>query len=309
MKLAAVILNYNDGDETIEAVRRISEYETLEAVIVVDNASTDGSREKLKAWLREMNHKLAREERDEEEETEQFHRYMLVSSDRNGGYGYGNNLGVQYAYEVAGAEYVLIANPDASFSEDCLKQMLACFEEEDKAAVVSAVLREKDGSLNYGLSAWPLRSFAGELLNSGPLSRRIFRDRLRYPASFFQGKGALEVDVVHGAFLMVDAGRFLTCGGYDENIFLYGEENVLAFKMREHGWKTILLTGASYGHEGSSTISREHDPVARQRMRQASERYYYRQYLGIGRIRQLLAVLFQKLVLLETGLFLRDGKK
>ena len=129
MKLAAVILNYNDGDETIEAVRRISEYETLEAVIVVDNASTDGSREKLKAWLREMNHKLAREEREEEEETEQFHRYMLVSSDRNGGYGYGNNLGVQYAYEVAGAEYVLIANPDASFSEDCLKQMLACFEE------------------------------------------------------------------------------------------------------------------------------------------------------------------------------------
>lgn len=304
MKIAAVILNYNDSDETADAVRRIAEYESIETVIVVDNASTDGSAERLRQWLREMNRKLL-EEDQEEDEPEQFHRYMLVQAEQNGGYGSGNNLGVQYAYEIAGAELVLIANPDAAFSEDCVRKLAACFEEDDETAVAAAVLQRADGTPDYQASAWPLRSFWGELANSGPLLRRIFRKGLNYPDSWFQGKNRVPVDVVHGSLLMVDAGRFMACGGYDEEMFLYCEENVLAQKLREHDSKTFLVTDACYTHGGAGTISRQHDAAARQCLRQASERHYYRTWFGIGAFRQGLVRLFQGLVLLETRLFLK----
>lgn len=51
MKLAAVILNYNNADECIEAVKRIENYSVIDAVIVVDNASSDNSRERLERFF------------------------------------------------------------------------------------------------------------------------------------------------------------------------------------------------------------------------------------------------------------------
>ena len=309
MKVAAVILNYNDADETIEAVRRIAGFASLSTIIVVDNASTDGSADRLKGWLREENHRfVAAEEADEtddDDEAEQFHRYMLVKAEKNGGYGYGNNLGVQYAYEIAGADLVLIANPDAVFDEDCLRKVITCFEDEPNAAVVSVPSIGRGGKPEWQISAWPLRSFFGELLHTGPLMKRLFRHWLEYPEKKFAGGGPVRVDAVHGAFLMVDADRFMACGGFDENVFLYGEENILAFKMQDNGSKTMLLTDCSYRHKGSGTISASYNAVERQKLRQTSEMYYFKHYLEISRAEQAAAVLFQKLVLLETRLFLQ----
>ncbi|MDO4266433.1 MAG: glycosyltransferase family 2 protein [Eubacteriales bacterium] len=306
MKTAAVILNYNDSDQTIEAVQRIAGFELINTIIVVDNASTDGSAEKLKSWLKEENRRLAEAgDENDEDETEQFHRYMLVRADKNGGYGYGNNLGVQYAYEIAGAELVLIANPDAVFTEDCVREMILCFENEPQAAVVSVPSAGKDGKPQWQLSAWPLRSFTGELVNSGPLLRRVFRNTLNYPAAVFKGGQPVTVDAVHGAFLMVDADRFMACGGYDEEMFLYGEENVLAWKMRENGSKTFLITDCTYLHRGGGTTTRSLDALKRQKLRQSSELFYYKKYLEASGIQLLAARLFQKFVLLETGLFIR----
>ena len=90
MSTAAVILNYNDADTTIEAVERIRDFCTIDHVIVVDNASTDDSAARIGSFLYGLE-----EERPEDAEEQ---RYMLVISDKNGGYGYGNNIGVRYAY-------------------------------------------------------------------------------------------------------------------------------------------------------------------------------------------------------------------
>ena len=46
------------------------------------------------------------------------------------------------------------------------------------------------------------------------------------------------VDVVHGSMLMADLEKMISVGGYDERVFLYGEENMLGWKMRDMGWKT-----------------------------------------------------------------------
>lgn len=310
MKVAAVILNYNDADSTLDAVRRISGYDSIDTVIVVDNASTDDSAERIRLRLRDMNRELMKQ--DDDDDDDEFHRYMLVESEINGGYGAGNNLGVKYAYEIAGAELVLIANPDSVFSEALVEDMAACFAKSTDTAVVGALMAGKGDKVRYEdclRSAWPLRSVIGELLNSGPLCRRLFRKRLNYDASKFIGHNFVDVDVVHGSLLMVDADRFMACEGFDEDMFLYCEENVLAWKMRENGYRTELLLNGSYHHSGSGSITRSgYHAVQRQMLRQKSERFYFRTYLEASSAMMAFVRLFQKIVLFETWVMQKLGR-
>ena len=76
VRLSCVILNYNDAETTEKLVKQIADYNVLHQIIVVDNASTDDSLERLK--------KL---------EADQPGRLHVLSADHNGGYGSGNNLG------------------------------------------------------------------------------------------------------------------------------------------------------------------------------------------------------------------------
>ena len=92
VRLSCVILNYNDAETTEKLVSRSRNYNVLHQIIVVDNASTDDSLERLK--------KL---------EADQPGRLHVLSADHNGGYGSGNNLGVRYAAGQGGATHVLIA--------------------------------------------------------------------------------------------------------------------------------------------------------------------------------------------------------
>lgn len=91
VRLSCVILNYNDAETTEKLVKQIADYNVLHQIIVVDNASTDDSLERLK--------KL---------EADQPGRLHVLSADHNGGYGSGNNLGVRYAAGQGGATHVLI---------------------------------------------------------------------------------------------------------------------------------------------------------------------------------------------------------
>lgn len=271
MKLNCVILNYNDGDTVSKLTEMIGGYEILEQIVVVDNASTDDSWEKL--W------KL------------QDEKIRVIRAEKNGGYGAGNNLGVKYAVEKNGATHVLIANPDVAFSENTLLRMLKIFEKHHDVGVVTAAM--EDVRYETMCNGWPLRSFAGELLSMGPVSRRLFGRFLEYPGSRFQGRKAAYVDVVHGSMLMVAADKFLECGGYDEGIFLYQEEAVLGRRMKNCGFRTVLLLNCSYRHEHSVSISKTFESqMARQRLREKSTLYYMQNYLSVNPLQEQIARLW-----------------
>ncbi|ERL20644.1 glycosyltransferase, group 2 family protein [Oribacterium sp. oral taxon 078 str. F0263] len=286
MKLAAVLLNYNDYEGTRAQLDRIRDFSLLSRIVIVDNHSTDGSGERLR--------ELA------------GGKICFLSSWRNGGYGSGNDLGIRYAAKNLAATHILVANPDAVFSEDCLGDMARLFIQKEKAGAASAVMWDRQGRAQK--TAWPLRGFLPELLNSGPVCRRLFSRFIDYPPSFFRGRGAVRVGVLHGSLLLLSAEAYLRSGGYDPKVFLYAEENILARRLSERGYESYLLRGQSYYHENSGTISRSiRTPTERQKLRQESERYYYRQYLGIKLPGQLLTLLFQWIVLLETRLLERLG--
>ena len=295
MKTVCIIVNYNDAATTEALTRRIRDYFSIDHVILVDNASTDGS-----AGILE---KLAGK------------KVSLIRAGKNGGYGAGNNTGLRYAREVLHADHALIANPDTEFTEECAAALSEFLRANPQFAAAAPVMIRPDASeaantpgtrenTLLGAAAFPLRPWLYDLLEAGPVSRRIFRRLLHYPVSHYRGKRFARVGAVPGSLLMVDIRKVLSCGGYDEAAFLYGEEYMLGHRLRARGFKTALLLKESYIHRHSVSISKTYRALAsRQRLREKSTLHYYRQYLGVSGAGLLFTRLFFAAVELETMLF------
>lgn len=281
MKVCCVIVNYNDGDTVMNLVDRITGFKVLEGIVVVDNRSTDDSLEKLRSL--------------------EGDKVTVIRGERNGGYGYGNNLGVQYAVKVMGATHVAIANPDVEFTERTILALGRLFQKHPDLGAAAPVMEDMQyGGLGRG---WRLHGFLGELLVMGPVSRRLFRRFLNYPEQYYRGKRVVGVGAVHGSMLMVDGKAFLECGGYDEGIFLYQEESVLGWRMRTGGYRTAVLMTETYVHRhGTSIIKSCESQMRRQMIRHESVLYYMKHYLYINRFQQLAAKVWFGGILAEIWL-------
>lgn len=229
----------------------------------------------------------------------------LLRSEKNGGYGAGNNLGVRHAVNVNGADFVLIANPDVKFSEACVKRLAGILDRHPELAVATALMEDQTfGEMKNG---WKVHGFWGELFAMGPVSRRLFGGFLNYPSKYFEGKTAVYVDAVHGSMLMADGKKFLESGGYDEGIFLYQEETVLADRLKKKGYRSLLVLDQKYRHEHSVSISKSFKgQMDRQKLRNASVMLYFKKYLGIGPVKEAIAKLWFAMIMLEirvAGMF------
>ena len=280
MKINCVILNYNDANTAVELVREICGYKALDRIVVVDNASTDDSLEKLEKLKAEIA------------------KVDLLCAEKNGGYGAGNNLGVRYAVENNGTDYVLIANPDVKFSEACVKSLAGTLKCHPELAVAAALM--EDATFGDAKNGWKLHGFWGELFAMGPICRRMFKKWLNYPEKYFEGKKAVYVDAVHGSMLMVDGKKFLEAGGYDEEIFLYQEEAVLAKRLQKKGYRSVLVLNQKYRHEHSVSIKKSFKgQMDRQKLRHDSVMHYFKNYLGIGPVKEVIAKVWFAAIMLE----------
>lgn len=288
----AVILNYNDADTTMRQLNRIRSYQCIDAVLLVDNNSTDASFIRLKACVKD--------------------HIVLLRALKNGGYGAGNNLGLRYAKEILGAKYAFIANPDAEFSEECAEELLRVMKRHPELGLIAPVKAAAGCSeetcipgsyrnVITGAAAWPVRPWLYDLLESGPVSRRIFAGILHYGRKYYEGKNCVYAGAVPGSFFLADIDKMLSCGAYDENVFLYAEEYILAWKMKEKGYRTALLLRESYVHRHSLTIRKTFRAlIRRQKLREKSTLYYYRNYLKISRLQMLFTRLFFTVVNAEV---------
>lgn len=289
MKLALVVLNYNDADNTLKVLGNVAHYDVFDKVIVVDNASNDDSRIRLKSYC-EDNEKI-----------------YFVENHENKGYGAGNNIGIFVAKKL-GMDLALIANPDTDFEERVIKVLKSAMEKNENIGICAPLVETSDvyGSRENvlkGASCWPMRDFLHSLAENGPICRRIFTKSLHYDRNFYNAK-IRKVGAVLGALLMVRVDAFIKVGGYDEKMFLYGEEDLLSKKMEGIGLKTAVITGYKYKHIHSASIKKSLKSLySRQKIREESTMYFYKNYLKINLLQQIFAKVFFAFVRLEVIIF------
>lgn len=268
MKCVCIVLNYNDATTVIEFANKVKQYRSVDKIVIVDNNSTDNSYSTLKS-------KYVKED-----------KIVVIKTDVNKGYGYGNNFGLKYAKEKYHNQYTLISNPDVIFSDSMLEELLAVIQKK-QVAVVSGVQTTTDKT-PIADKAWKVPT-AFEYIFANTRLGHWLNLTSRYPNDYFDTELST-VDCVPGAMLLVDTDAFLDVGGYDERMFLYGEETTLGFKLKQKGYVSLLANNAQYVHIGSTSTSKSlTSKAAKQQKIYQSRLFFLKHYLKVGKLRYIIA--------------------
>ena len=272
MKNAIVILNYNDSKTVIEYINLIKNYKNIDKILIVDNCSPDGSYEKLKKY------------KDKNIE--------VIKTDGNKGYAYGNNYGVHYL-EKSGEQYdyITISNPDIFIEDDTIGKLIDFLDKNEEVAIASPTMYMLDGKASP-LAGWKERKLDSDVRDSNMwMTRRKNKPHVEcYPKSHFKGNVSY-VDCVPGSFFMIRYDAFKDVDYFDENTFLFFEEDILGKKLKNKGYKVAVLNKLRFTHFESVTINKNLKYLKKYKTLQKSKRYYHKTYneecQGLGRLNLL----------------------
>ncbi|MHB1005800.1 MAG: glycosyltransferase family 2 protein [Chloroflexota bacterium] len=236
LDLSIVIVTYNVVGLLRACLRSVvaSEGEFDYEVIVVDNRSSDGSAVMVRREFPEM---------------------QAILSPVNGGYAYGNNLGLARA----SGRYVLLLNPDTELPPTALADMLTYLDLRPWAGAAGPKLVRADGSLDLACR----RSFPTpevSLYRMLGLSRLFPRSRRfgRYNLTYLDPDVPTEVDSVVGAFMLMRGKALEQVGLLDESFFMYGEDLDMAFRLKQVGWRILYNPAVVVLHrKGESSKQRK----------------------------------------------------
>lgn len=226
--VSVIIVNYNTRDVTSEAIASVLSHSGgLETeVIVVDNASQDGSVEALHTA---------------------FPQVTVVDTRHNGGYAWGNNVGLHRAR----GRYVLILNPDVLLHETTLETALAYMETHPEVGILGAEVFLEDGSRQLTVFRFPsLRNLFWRLLVPSQVIRKspLFGDQ-RYASRGYDH--IMDVDVVAGCFMMLPRTVVDQVGMMNDHFFMYSEETEWCWRVRLAGYKVRYNPNVRITHYGA----------------------------------------------------------
>lgn len=232
--LSIIIVNWNSHKylekcmETIVSNAKPLKYE----VIVVDNASYDGSKEVVEKYKDVAVH---------------------IQSDQNLGFAKANNLGFRHAK----GQYLLFLNPDTEILDDTLVLMHRFLSSNPKAGCLGCKVLNTDGSIQTScVQAFP--SISNQILDSEFLRNRFPKWKLWGMAPLFERSGnPVPVDTVAGSCVMIDHRIFEVIGGFSEKYFMFAEDRDLCFKASRQGYGSYYLGSCSIIHHGGGSTKKQ----------------------------------------------------
>ena len=223
--ISIVIVSYNTGDFLRRCLGLLNEDPSplVRDIIVVDNASTDGSVEMVES---------------------EFPQVKLVKNRSNSGYAAAVNQGIR----GAATPYLLILNPDVETGAASIKALWDFMEATPDAGIVGGRLLNPDGTLQMSCRTFytvPVvllrRTLLGRLFpDSGLIRSHLMLD--------WDHDSDRQVDWVTGACMMVRREAYESVGGMDERFFLYLEDVDWCFRMKKHGWKVYYVHSGTMIH-------------------------------------------------------------
>ncbi len=255
-EISAIVVNRNSREllsGCLDSLASCPSSGSIE-IIVVDNASTDGSADMVRR---------------------KYPSVRLIVNDHNAGFAAANNQ----ALRIASGRWFLLINNDAYFKGDLPGRLRSFLDEHPRAALVGPKLLRPDGSPQYSVypRPGPLHSLL-KLLRAYRFVPAALRGRL-FSGPYFDYSSAASVDRISGACLMVRAEAAAAVGPLDEDFFFYGEVHDWCWRMSRAGWETWYFPGAEAVHYGGQASAGQWDRERRQAlMLEATFRLYSKHF-------------------------------
>ena len=273
MKNIFLIINYNDYQTTEKILDNVKDYKILDKIIVVDNNSTDDSFKKLSNFKSK--------------------KLIVIKNSQNKGYGSGINFGCKYINSKFGESYVFISNPDVViYDEEDLRKLIQTFDKD--TAIVAPIIKEHEG-YNRG---WKIPSPIQDSLLNLIYIHRFLRPKLLFYKDECYKKNVMEVEAVSGCFFVINSFILKQCDYFDENIFLYYEENVIAKKIQKINKKVLINTQVEVFHNHSVTIDKNINHIKKYKELKKSQIYFQKYYNHANWFELFLLKITNKMTLL-----------
>ncbi len=235
MELSIIIVSYNTREILRDCLKSVFEFSAgmKVEVIVVDNASSDGSVEMV---------------------VQDFPEVILLANKDNRGFAAANNQG----FEIAQGEFWLLLNSDTLLRDNVLQASLCYMRQNADAGMLGCRVLNQDLSLQQTCFMWPsLFNLAIQATGLGrvfPESRFFRRERLQG----WLRDSEREVDSITGCFLLVRASATRRIGLLDEDFFFYGEETDWCRRFKDGGYRVMFVPLGEIIHLGGASGDKTH---------------------------------------------------
>lgn len=274
-ELSIIIVNWNAKDYLDKCLRSlIADTKLIDAeIIVVDNASNDGSVEMIGNC---------------------FQQIRLIQNSDNLGFAKANNIGILNS----SGKYVCLVNSDVLVLPNCLKPLINYLKKHNNVALIGPKILNVDSTLQRSAKKFP------SILNTFFSSQGITR---LFPSITFHDHGDLgEVDILSGCFWVLQRSALDKVGLLDEDFFFYAEDKDWCKRAYDAGWKVIYFPYSSAIHYGG--VSSSNAPLHYYIEMQKSNLLYLKKHSGpitqtlliiISIMHQLMRIIVHSLLMLS----------
>lgn len=239
-EVSILVVSYNTREMTLAAIQSVvCETKVPFEIIVVDNASSDGSAEAIAAHPAKV---------------------QLIARNDNLGFARANNLAAQYAR----ADMLLLLNPDTVVKNHAIDRLLSFAKQNISAGIWGGRTLFADGTLNPS-SCWRRITVWNTFCRTAGLTG-IFPNSSVFNAEQFGGwprDAVREVDIVSGCFLMIPKTLWQRLGGFDQAFFMYGEDADLCLRARQLGAHPMITPEAAIVHYGGASERTRAEKIAK----------------------------------------------
>ena len=225
-----VTINYNGTEDTARLLSSINTVSENVAVVVVDNCS------KVRPYQLK----------------EEFPKIELVLSPENGGFGYGNNLGVKHiAQNSKCVEYVFILNNDTVIRDGCLSLLQDTLLDRDIVCAAPLIVYPDQKTIWFGGGGFSIK-------NVGAYS--LYKDKQVSVLSDLPD--VYESPFLSGCAMLMRIADYKKLDGFDERFFMYVEDVDLTFRLNKIG-RLVLVKNAVITHYAHSSLGVEVKPLSK----------------------------------------------
>lgn len=285
--LVFVIINYNTKALAEKLVANVKDYQSISKILIVDNASTDDSYQELK--------KLEND------------RIEVLQAEENKGFSAGMNIGAKRAIELFSKCDIIFSNTDIIISSEETIEILQTALKMRRVAVASPVVFQEN-TISRG---WKIPSVKEEILINLPgIGKKFQKKYMFYDEDHYKGKYSY-VEAVSGCFFMIKSEALKRVNYFDENVFLYYEENILGEKLRNSSYTLVICNEALIIHDHSVSIDHNVGTINKFKILKTSQRYFQKKYhyATEKEIRKLKFTSNLTLITIYIRVFLKGGFK
>lgn len=232
MKLSIVIVNYNVKyflEQCLHSIEHATKGIETE-VIIVDNASEDGSVEYLST---------------------RFPNVKWIVCKENGGFSHGNNIGFGHAT----GEYILMLNPDTIVTRRTMQECIAFMDSHPEAGATGVRMINHDGTFAMESRRGIVTPWVSFCKATG-LCKRYSNSRLfgHYYMSYLDKNCINPIEMISGAFMLLRKSTLDKVGVLDEQFFMYWEDSDLSYRILQAGYKNYYLPFPILHYKGESSV-------------------------------------------------------